>query len=362
MVQARGPAEAGVRVERAYGFADILARPDVAARFEKVRAYFFLRESTYDMTCRCNIRCDGCYYYEGDKQFSHDEASPDAWRELMRAEKERGITFAVLAGAEPALVPDLLRVCFEEVPLGCIASNGLVRIPESVGYRIHVSVWGNDETSERYRGAKRMLQRQIANYRGDKRAVFVFTFTRQNVDEAREIVKRLAENDCACTFNLFSSPIGYTGPLRHDAASLARARDTMNDLIAAYPRQVLFSPYGVAVHTHARSLHGLFGCPYPRRNPSTDFGLGRSFRQFRSDLTWVREASCCVPDTDCDDCRHYASGSAIVTARMYRHADAPERFCAWLDYVDAYLAVWVMGYEKGNNLGAAVAPPGSGNE
>ena len=25
-------------------------------------------------------------------------------------------------------------------------------------------------------------------------------------------------------------------------------------------------------------------------------------------------------------------------------------FKAWLDYVDTYLAVWVMGYEKGPNL------------
>jgi hypothetical protein len=187
--------------------------------------------------------------------------------------------------------------------------------------------------------------------------VFVFTFTRQNIGEAREIVGRLADSDCRCTFNMFSAPMGYTGPLRHDADSLARTRDAMIEMIEAYPERVLFSPYGVAVHTHEKSLHNLFGCPYPRRNPSAGFGLGRSFRQFRSDLTWVREASCCVPDTDCDDCRHYASGSAVVTARMYRHATTPEQFRAWLDYVDAYLAVWVMGYEKGPSIGTLVAPP-----
>jgi MoaA/NifB/PqqE/SkfB family radical SAM enzyme len=361
MLQDRGSTERDVQGERtpAWRFADILNEPDIAARFDKVRAYFFLRESTYDMTNRCNIRCDGCYYYEGDKQFSHDEASEDAWRALMRSEKERGITFAVLAGAEPALVPGLLGVCYGEIPLGCIASNGLVRIPDSVGYRIHVSVWGNDATSERCRGAKRMLERQIANYKGDKRAVFVFTFTRQNIGEAREIIGRIADNGCACTFNMFSAPTGYTGPLRHDSESLARTRETMIDLLGAYPKQILFSPYGIAVHTHEKSLHNLFGCPYPRRNPAVGFGLGRSFRQFRSDLTWVREASCCVPDTDCDDCRHYASGSAVVTARMYRHAETPDHFRAWLDYVDAYLSVWVMGYEKGPSIGAVVAPPGT---
>src|SRR5512137_33378 len=141
-------------------FTEILRHPDIAERFAQVRRYFFLRESTYDMTRRCNVRCDGCYYYEGDKQNTQDNVDPEAWRHLFRAEKARGITFVVLAGAEPALVPALLETCFAEIPLGAIASNGLVRIPDSVGYRIHISVWGDDTTSERVRRAKRMLERQ----------------------------------------------------------------------------------------------------------------------------------------------------------------------------------------------------------
>ncbi|MBN1495571.1 MAG: radical SAM protein, partial [Spirochaetes bacterium] len=40
-------------------FSDIIADPAVRERWEKVRSWFFLRESTYDMTNRCNIRCDG---------------------------------------------------------------------------------------------------------------------------------------------------------------------------------------------------------------------------------------------------------------------------------------------------------------
>jgi len=105
-------------------------------------------------------------------------------------------------------------------------------------------------------------------------------------------------------------------------------------------------------------LHELFGCSYPRQNPSTAIGLGRSFRQYRADLNWDRAAACCVPDTDCADCRHYAAGSAVVTARMYRHAVNPELFSAWLDYVDTYLAVWVKGYEKSANLvNYLVKPP-----
>jgi len=340
-------------------FSEILADHEIHARWEKVRQYFFLRESTYDMANRCNIRCEGCYYYEGDKQSARENNDPAAWRDLMRAEKARGITYVVLAGAEPSLVPELCEACFQEMPLGTIATNGLKFIPASINYKIHVSVWGNDATSFNIRNAKNMLRRQIENYQGDPRAVFVYTFTRNNIDQAREVSGILAEHGCRLTFNMFSAPVGYEGPLRHSAASLDYTRRTMIELLEAYPREVFFSHYNAVAHTHRSGLHELYSCSYPRMNPSTDIGLGRSFRQYRTDLSWNREVACCVPDTDCVDCRHYASGSAVVTARLFRHATDPDTFKAWLDYVDTYLAVWVMGYEKGDNLcNQLVAPPG----
>ena len=341
-------------------FSELLAQPEVRQRWEKIRKYFFLRESTYDMSNRCNLRCDGCYYYEGEKQFAVENGSVEAWQHLMRDEKKRGITYVVLAGAEPSLVPELLEVCFQEIPLGSIATNGLKKIPESVGYKIHISVWGNDETSLRVRKAKDLLIKQVDNYRNDPRAVFVYTFTRDNIDEVHEVARRLVADDCRLTFNVFSSPVGYAGPLRHDGESLKRVQAAMMALLARYPQNVLFSAYNAVAHTHKSSLHDLYTCLYPRQNRSQDLGLGRSFRQYRTDLKWDRSAACCVPDTDCADCRHYASGSAVVTARLYRHAHESATFKSWLDYVDTYLAVWVMGYPKGKNLCTEpVSPPGA---
>lgn len=346
-------------MKKVWKFSEILEDPLVRDRWEKVRKYFFLRESTYDMTTRCNIRCDGCYYYEGEKQYSVDNPDPKAWQRLMRQEKERGITYVVLAGAEPSMVPELCEVCFGEMPLGAIASNGLKKIPESIGYRIHISVWGNDETSRRIRNAKNMLKRQIENYEKDPRAVFVYTFTRENIDEASEVVHILDGHGCKTTFNMFSAPTRYEGTLRHTKDSLLYTRNTMMELMQKYPEGVWYSTYNVAAHTHFLSLHDLYSCSYPRMNTGTNIGLGRSFRQYRSDLTWNRSLACCVPDTDCSDCRHYAAGSAVVTARMFRHAANPLTFKAWLDYVDTYLSVWVMGYEKGKNFcDELVAPPG----
>jgi len=205
-----------------------------------------------------------------------------------------------------------------------------------------------------------MLARQIDNYKNDPRAIFVYTFTRNNIDQVHEVAAKLAENNCRLTFNMFSAPVGYDGSLRHTADSLKKTRGVMVDLLLTYPRYVLFSHYSAVAHTHRYGLHDLYGCSYPRMNPSTDFGLGRSFRHYRTDFSWNRDAACCVPDTDCADCRHYAAGSAVVTARLFRHTTDPDTFKAWLDYVDTYLAIWVTGYEKGVNLcHRLVAPPGS---
>jgi MoaA/NifB/PqqE/SkfB family radical SAM enzyme len=331
-------------------FKQILENPEIASRWASVKQYFFLRESTYDMTSRCNLKCDGCYYYEGDKQHTRDEGDPAKWRALLEAEKERGITFVVLAGAEPGLVPDLCRACYEVIPLGAIASNGLRAIPRDVGYKIHISVWGDDEESKLFRG-RACLNKQLAAYDGDERAVFVYTFTRRNIHQAASQVEKIADRGGKVTFNMFSPPVGYEGELTLDAAAFRRTHDVMLELLDRYPRAVLFSRYSAEVHTDPeRSLHTRFGCPYPRCNPDTRFGLGRSFRQYRTDLTWDRGAACCVPDTDCTDCRHYASGSAIVTARMAQHVGSEEEFSKWLDYVNTYLSVWVQGYERAENL------------
>ena len=89
------------------------------------------------------------------------------------------------------------------------------------------------------------------------RAVFVYTFTRENIDEVEEVASPLVANNCKLTFNVFSSPVGYDGPLRHDAQSLMRTRKTMIELLGQYPKNVLFSVYNAVAHTHEKGLHDL---------------------------------------------------------------------------------------------------------
>ncbi len=344
-------------VQRTCKFDDLLVDPAVRARWEKVQRFFFLRESTYDLTNICNLDCDGCFFYQGEKQHHENTRDPETWRDLMRQEKARGINFVVLAGAEPSLVPEILAACYSEVQLGVVATNGIKKIADDIAYRIHVSVWGNDESSAKTREGKNLLPRQIKNYAGDRRAVFIYTFTRHNIEEAPAVIEELAKNDCRSTFSLFSAPVGYTGQLRHDAESLAAIRSTTLNLMERFPEHVLYSHYNAVCHTHHLSMNDLFSCPYPRVNKKAPLGIGKTFRGYRTDLSYNMDASCCVPDIDCDDCRHHASGTAIVASKLFRHATDPDTFASWLDYVDVYLAHFVHGYEKGTNLCQKLVPP-----
>lgn len=332
-------------------FSEYLEDPAIRHKWEKVRQYFFLRESTYDMTNRCNLRCEGCYYYAGEKSLTPNVTDPEKWRELFKAEKKRGITYVVLAGAEPALVPDLLRAAFEVIPYGTIATNGTIKIPQDIKYPIHISVWGNDQYSELYRNTKNCLKKQLKAYRGDDRAIFVYTFTRQNIEMIKEVIPPIIDAGCKVTFNQFSAPIGYEGELKLDRDARLNMRDTMLDVMEHHGESILYSRYNVEVHSAALSLHDQFSCSYPRMNKNNRVvGLGRTFRQYRSNLTIDNDVACCVPDTDCDDCRHYAAGSAVVTSKLLKHVSSRELFCKWLDYVDTYLSVWVYGYKKSPDL------------
>ena len=53
-----------------------------------------------------------------------------------------------------------------------------------------------------------MLAQQIDNYREDGRAVFVYTFTRDNIADAEDVIRILSKAGCKLTFNMFSAPVG----------------------------------------------------------------------------------------------------------------------------------------------------------
>jgi len=338
-------------------FTELMQNGELRDRYKKVKQFFFLKESAYDVTSICQLRCEGCYYFAGDKYKVKDVKDPERWRTFLQQERARGINYVNLAGAEPSLVPQVLDACFETISMGTVFTNGLKPIASEIGYRIHISVWGDSAGDPLYRPlasgkpGPQCLPQQLKNYKADSRVMFVYTFNENNVTQVDDVLRRIHDEGHKITFNVYSSTVGGTSPL-NVGPSLDRIREKMIDAMERYPNTVVYSRYNAEVHTSSSSLRTQFGCPYPRavEGDQANVGISRTFRSYRADFTHVRQCDCCIPDTDCMNCRHYAAGSAIVTHRLDLHTKSEEAFRGWLDYVDTYLAVWLLGYTKGANL------------
>jgi len=232
-------------------FTEYLQIPELAQRYRKVKKYFFLRESAYDVTSVCQLRCDGCYYFQGEKYQVKDNRDPQAWRAFFEAEKERGITYVVLAGAEPGLVPKIIRACYEVIPLGSVVSNGLRKIDTDLRYRVQLSVWGDstgDPIYRKYAGGQLgpfCLPVQLKNYKDDDRVIFVYTFNNANIDQLDEIVHMVRGEGHKLTFNVFSNPEECTSPLKMQD-TLKQTRDKMIEAMEEYGDTVIYSsPFAV---------------------------------------------------------------------------------------------------------------------
>ena len=88
---------------RKWKFSELLADPEVSLRWEKVRKYFFLRESTYDMSNRCNLRCRHCYTTSADVPFpgelSHEQAMGGSARSRRPPQATHASSVRVASGA-----------------------------------------------------------------------------------------------------------------------------------------------------------------------------------------------------------------------------------------------------------------------
>lgn len=305
-----------------------------------------LRGSSYDVSNTCNLTCEGCLYFASEAALPREAADTDhAWAELFRREAARGVNFAYLAGAEPALVPQRLRAAQAHIPAGVIFTNGTRRIADDIRFRIHVSLWGLDDNSGRLRGAD-VNDKAFSNFRDDPRAVFVFTINAQNTDEIVEVAHRCAEAGVILTYSYFSPTETYNAFLasgggrksdylrlgrsdydpRHTPHSLARARAGIVKAMQLYPGTVRYSlHYNDWISQPAEALWDL-----DADGVAINCGnrLTTTHRHYAADAS-LHEGKCCSPNLDCRQCRAYAMGFGTYLTRHREFAKTPQDFAAW---------------------------------
>lgn len=312
--------------------------------------------SNYDISDRCNLRCEGCLFFAGDDYKNYrPETDLARWDAFFRLEAERGVNFGYFAGAEPSLELARLRAAHAHIDKGVVFSNGLVAIPRDITYRIHISLWGDDAASVDLRGAGN--RKAFANYAGDPRAVFVFTINALNIDTILAATQAVYEAGSTITFSLFSPTLKYADAskaldaadanyFRHrddaespvlSAAAMARAGAAIEDARRRYPATVRYAPQYHAWITRPGDLYEL-----DAEGVATNCGnrLTGHHRHYNVDQS-ATDAKCCSPNLDCRDCRAYAMGYASYlkdkVSPRFDGAEAPEWLDVWTLWAELFL-------------------------
>jgi MoaA/NifB/PqqE/SkfB family radical SAM enzyme len=316
-----------------------------------------LAGSSYDVTNKCNLRCEGCLYFSGDgNQDYQDRSTYSDWDIFFRREAARGVNFAYLAGAEPSLVPERIEAAWHHIDRGVIFTNGTRRIDPHIGFRIHISSWGDAMQATRFRGADTLLK-ALENYAGDPRAVVIMTLNAQNLSQIGTVAQLCAAHGLGLSFSYFSPTTDYLNRLRQADSprddyfrissaqsnllmtrdTFKAARQTIASCLREYPETVIYSLAYDDWVTRPEDLYTL-----DDNGVAVNCGnrLTPEFRHFSVKLK-EHTGKCCSPNLSCTECRAYAMGYASFLTRHGGLRD-PAWLRTWLDVWETWARLFLV--------------------
>jgi len=317
-----------------------------------------LRSIVMDLTHRCNIRCQGCYFFAEDMdryKAAEDEAEFDAF---IAREKARGTNFVTVAGGEPALVLDRVKKLHDAFPV-VVITNGIIPIPYE-GFEkmpIGVSVWGDHETDTRLRGSGKLdvFARGLRNYRDDPRVTWYYTTTAGNAHEIESVVEQCVANGNYVMFNFYGDISGLGGDVDH-RKGFDRVRDAINRAIDRYPDRIMISSYLAEIVSSGKLYDQTWGYDVCGTltidNPINSERLANGnpysphFKAFAADLVSTRR--CGVGnERDCSTCMDVWAHLSWITLNAERHLGSKQEFTNWLGSVFLiYLAMRTLDFDK----------------
>ncbi len=339
----------------------IADEPALEQRYQRALAIRAVLRKTdnYDLTSRCNLFCEGCYYFEGDDyKRSTEQGDLEVWRQFFRRRAEQGVSFAFFAGAEPALAQDRLRLAAQYIPRGSIHSNGTIRIAPDIPFSIQISIWGDEDSTARFRGGN-VFWKAIRNFANDPRVRYIFTINPGNIDHVPEVTRILSDYGQRVMYNYFSPTESYLEKLSIEARNdkqffrisnqqdnllfqtdtLRRARDVVDELREQFPATVLQTQALNDVLTQEDPIYQL--------DDSNGIALncnGRNFawhQSFRVDTT-PSDAKCCQPNVDCSQCRLYTNVMASLIFQPERSITDRRSFLDWLAVCEQFAHVCLL--------------------
>jgi hypothetical protein len=325
---------------------------DMAERFARVRTYSkSIRASEYSLTSACNIRCTGCWFFEHHFDETRDEKDITVLRRFIESEVARGVNAALLIGGEPTLFPQRVAEYVRAMKYVTISSNGLERLPvegfENVG--VALSLFGGGPVDDELRaikpGGRRftgLFDQALANYRGDRRAHFVYALSESAITHIDETVGRIADNGNTLTFNFYSA-YDKADPLRLDGQQrlldeVLRVREKYSDIVTS-------TPLYIETMITGRTSWDQFGyevCPsisvdHPAHADRLKNGnlVLSGFNAWGSDL---KTLNFCCTSGHCEDCRDSQAVFSWLLVSPHKFARSPAGIEGWVELAESYWA------------------------
>lgn len=347
--------------------ASLLAdRPDLAARLQVVRDMGRRVSATeVHLTTTCNIRCKGCWYFEGGFDAAVPETSdPALISRFVDSLVAKGVTQATLIGGEPTLVLPRVVPFVERLPYVTISTNGIRPLP-MVGFAhvaVAISLFGGGPLDDALRGYRvngssfsGLFETALGHYRNDPRVIFVYALSEEGLQYVEPTVRAIQDNGNQVTFNFYSAH-GSDQALRieNEQRTLAEALRVKQ----AYPETVVCHPYFIeALITGRTHWDGQFGydvCPsisvdHPDHaerlrngNPVLD-----GFSVYGADYQTLQ--FCCTSG-NCADCRDSQGVYSWLLVSMNRFLDDTGRLETWLELAESYWRQWYWAQRHAANF------------
>lgn len=355
------------RVEAKTRLRELLVdRPDLADRLAVLRDMGRrVRACEVHLTTTCNIRCTGCWYFEGGFDHAVNEISdPVAVGEFVDRLVAEGYTQATLIGGEPTIVQKRIVPFVEKMPYITVSTNGLRPLPmsgfENVG--LAVSLFGGGPLDDALRAHRPngsafsgLFETALRSYRNDPRVTFVYALTEEGLPYVESTVRAIEDNGNQVSFNFYSAH-GTDHPLR-----LEDERKVLEEALrvqSLHPDTVVSHPYLIEALIGGRSHWGdVFGyevCPsisvdLPEHQLRVDNGnpVLDGFAVFGADYKTLQ--FCCTSG-NCSDCRDSQGVYSWLLVSMNRFLDDADRFQTWIEVAESYWRQWYWAQRHSPNF------------
>ena len=314
------------------------------ARYKRI-SKLNIRSSIYDVTNRCNLRCQGCFFFSsGEDKAADEEKRLDYWEAFIDKEMDRGVNLAILIGREPTLYMDRVEAFYRRLPTFC-ATNGLIKVPRDrfPDLMVGISLWGDEHDEKTLRG-KDTFSVSSRNYEGDPHTYYLYTITPKQIGKIETVIGKIRDVGVKVHMQLLSNDDGVDG-FSWKPEELVDVRLEMDDMLDRYPETVISCKYYHEVITTGEMLGRPFGwdeCPsvtepLDTRDPQPKRLI--HFIRWASDLKTMHR--CCTSETrDCRPCKDGAAHMSWVMVNKRAHIRTSKDLQNWIEVYEMFAKLY----------------------